>query len=203
MSIRDSHSENADISTAYSSHAKVPTIWTFVAADLASFGMLFAVFAVERAAQPHLFARSSILLDDKAGLANTLILITSSWVAALAVAAARRGQIIRVRRLLSLAIGLGTAFTIIKISEYTAKIGQGITPLTNDFFTYYFILTGVHFFHLIIGMIVLTGLAAGALNRGTIDKRYLGWLESGAIYWHMVDLLWVFLFPMLYLTGRM
>ena len=163
--------------------------------------MFFAVFMVERLGQPGLFARSANLLDSRLGLANTLILITSSWLVALSVLAARQGNIRRLRLLLPASIAVGAGFAVLKLAEYGDKVRHGITPLTNDFFSYYFILTGVHFLHYLIGMAVLLVLAVMAYRRPVIDSRTASWLDSGALYWHMVDLLWIFLFPILYLQG--
>src|SRR3546814_20322105 len=100
-----------------------------------------------------------------------------------------------------LAIAVGSCFGIVKIIEYSDKISHGITLMTNDFFTYYYILTGVHFLHVIIGIALLVTLVVMTGKTKQADARYMTWLDSSAIYWHMVDLLWVFLFPMLYLQG--
>lgn len=178
-----------------------PSIWMFLAADSVCFGIFFLVFMVERLGQRALFAESAHLLDARLGLINTLILITGSWLVALAVTAGRRGEGQKTRRLLLAAISVSSCFAIIKIFEYTTKISAGITPMTNDFFTFYFALTGVHFVHYTIGMAVLIYLATVSVNRVGVDKRYAIWLESGALFWHLVDLLWMFLFAMLYLLG--
>jgi nitric oxide reductase NorE protein len=177
----------------------VPTIWTFVAADTAGFGALFLVFMIERAAQRHLFEQSAQLLDVRIGLANTLILISSSWLVALAVLAAEEGRGRSARRLLTGGIAVGAAFGALKLWEYTEKFSHDITPFTNDFFTYYFVLTGVHFVHLIGGLLAMSFIAPTLTRRPVVDERTMYWLRSAGIYWHMVDLLWVFLFPLLYL----
>ena len=178
-----------------------PAIWSFIVADCAGFGIFFLVFMTERAGQPGLFASAARVLDVRLGLVNTLVLITSSWLVALATAAGRRGDARAVRRLLVAAIGVASIFGTIKISEYAIKVGDGITPLTNDFFMFYYVLTGVHFLHYAVGMAVLVAVAAMAFRAERIEGRTWHWLESGAIYWHVVDLLWIFLFPMLYLLG--
>ena len=182
-------------------HHDAPSIWAFIVADTASFGIFFAVFMSERLGQPALYAQSARLLDRRLGLINTLILITSSWLVALAVAASRDGKMHQVRRLLPAGIAVGGCFGVIKVIEYTTKIEHGITPLTNDFFSYYFILTGVHFMHYLIGLAVLAVLTVRAFRPQPRDGGEDNWLESGALYWHMVDLLWIFLFPMLYLQA--
>ena len=179
-----------------------PSIWTFIAIDCTSFGLFFAVFMWERMPQAALFDSSAGLLDVRFGLANTLVLITSSYLVALAVAAARRGDLHDVRRKLGLGMGVGAAFAVLKLTEYSLKIAGGITPQTNAFFGYYFGLTGVHFVHYTAGMIVLAVMLGRARRAPSIDPGLTSLMISGGIFWHMVDLLWVFLFPMLYLLGR-
>jgi nitric oxide reductase NorE protein len=178
-----------------------PPIWSFIVPDCAGFGIFFVVFMTERAGQVALFESSARALDARLGLANTLVLITSSWLVALATEAAKAGEARRVRRWLVLAVAVASVFGVIKLAEYGLKVGQGITPLTNDFFMFYYVLTGVHFLHYAVGMAVLVVLAAMTFRAERVDERNWRWIESGAIYWHVVDLLWIFLFPMLYLLG--
>ena len=176
-----------------------PGIWTFIAADCAGFAIFFIVFMSERLKQPALFDASARLLDIPLGLANTLILISSSWLVALAITAADAGRFQSAKRLLVGGLAVGGGFAILKIAEYHAKLTAGITPTSNGFFTLYFILTGIHFLHYVIGLVVLVAMIA-ALHRPKAESSGgLPWLEAGALYWHMVDLLWLFLFPMLYL----
>lgn len=177
-------------------HGETPGIWTFLAADCAGFAVFFLVFMAERAKAPDLFDRSARALDIGLGVANTLILVTSGWLVALAMALVSRGRVGAARACLAAGLAIGSAFAVLKVLEYHAKFSQGITPLTNGFFTFYFILTGVHFLHYAIGLVVLVAMLA-ALRGG--PRPAPGWLESGALYWHLVDVLWLFLFPMLYL----
>ncbi len=175
-----------------------PSIWTFIAADCAGFAIFFLVFMAERLKDPTLFDASARKLDVRLGLANTVILISSGLLVALAATAAERGDDRRARHLLIGGLAVGACFAVIKIAEYAEKIGDGITPTTNGFFTFYFILTGVHFLHYVIGVAVLAAMIS-ALRRRERSGDGAGWIESGGLYWHMVDLLWLFLFPMLYL----
>ena len=176
-----------------------PGIWTFIAADCAGFAIFFIVFMSERLKQPALFDASARLLDIPLGLANTLILISSSWLVALAITAADAGRLQSAKRLLVGGLAVGGGFAILKMAEYHAKLAAGITPTSNGFFTLYFILTGIHFLHYVIGLVVLVAMIA-ALHRPKAESDGgVAWLEAGALYWHMVDLLWLFLFPMLYL----
>ena len=177
-----------------------PSIWTFLVIDSISFGLFFLVFMVERLGQPELFAASAHQLDPVLGLVNTLILVTGSWLVALAVAAGRQAEALKTRRLLIAAILVSSGFALVKVVEYGAKLSAGITITTNDFFTFYYALTGFHLFHYLLGMAALVYLAATAQRCG-VEPRYSTWLESGALFWHLVDLLWIFLFAMLYLLG--
>ncbi|TVT48659.1 MAG: cytochrome c oxidase subunit 3 family protein [Denitromonas halophila] len=177
------------------------SIWIFLVADSVSFGLLFLVFMVERLGQPVLFAESAHRLNALLGLGNTLILITGSWLVALAVAACRVGSVDRTRRRLVAAIVVSSGFAFVKIFEYGSKVGDGITPLTNDFYTFYYALTGFHLLHYLTGMGALIYLAVLTVRVHEIEARFTLWLESAALFWHVVDLLWIFLFAMLYLLG--
>lgn len=176
-----------------------PGFWVFILAELIFFGVLFISYVYERSGQAELFARSQRALDVGLGLTNTLILLTSSWFVALAVHEARDNAPRRVCGFLTLSILCGMAFTGIKIVEYGAKLGAGITMLTNDFFTFYYFLTSLHLLHLIAGTIVLTLVAVRA-RRGAYHSGDVEGIETAAVYWHMVDLFWVMLFPLLYLA---
>ncbi|PKO89840.1 MAG: cytochrome-c oxidase [Betaproteobacteria bacterium HGW-Betaproteobacteria-12] len=180
---------------------EVPSIWAFITADVLAFALFFVLFMAERGRQVALFDQSSLQLDANLGLLNTLILITSSWLVALGVEAARHGNRLALRRWLLLAMLVGAGFAVTKFIEYSAKIGHGITMLSNDFFMFYFALTGIHFLHFLVGIGVLLMLWMQARDR-ELAGSFMVWLESGGIYWHMVDLLWIVLFPMLYLLGR-
>ncbi|CAM8664605.1 cytochrome c oxidase subunit 3 [Sphingobium cupriresistens] len=178
----------------------VPGILTFIAADIANFILFFGYFMVERMAQPALFARSAALLDIRLGLLNTLILITSGWQVTLAVEGARTGHMPKVRRHLLCAIAVGLCFGVVKGIEYATKIAQGLTPRTDAFFTFYYVFTGIHLLHYAIGIALLVATFARA-RADRADPGFIDWTISCALFWHMVDLLWIFLFAMLYLQG--
>jgi len=173
-------------------------LWVFILADMAMFGMFFLVFTLGRAENPALFETSRQHLNANLGLANTLILLTSSWMMVQAVHAARHQDRARTIRFLTLTILIGSGFAVTKIVEYAAKAKAGISMLTNDFFMYYFVYTGIHFVHFLMGIAALAVTLSKA-RRDTLDHRYRIWIESVGCYWHMVDLLWVMLFPLLYL----
>lgn len=173
-------------------------VWFFISADISMFALFFLLFMVERYKAAALFEQSRRLLDPALGVLNTLILLSSSWLVALAVHSARAGQREAVRRYLTLGMLVGAGFAVTKIYEYWHKISSGITLLTNDFFMFYFALTGLHFLHFAVGMGVLAVCLAKSRS-DAMDEHFVVWIESSGCYWHMVDLLWIVLFPMLYL----
>jgi len=174
-------------------------LWVLVLGDLTVFALFFSAFAFYRSRDVELYQASQATLNRHYGVANTLLLLTGSWLVALALESARNRLPSRAARLLVLAIGCGSAFAVVKYCEYGEKVRAGIGPATNDFFMYYFVLTGIHFLHVLVGLgllcwafVRLRGSAAGAEPRLVL-------LECSGIYWHMVDLLWIVLFPLLYL----
>ncbi|MBN3838412.1 cytochrome c oxidase subunit 3 [Burkholderia sp. Ac-20349] len=181
--------------------APVPGILFFIIADIAIFGAFFVAFMIERRGQLELFDVSSRSLNIGLGLLNTLILMTSGMFVAFAVNAARRAQVGQARRWLLLAMLVGAGFGVTKLTEYFDKFSHGISMLTNDFFMFYFVLTGAHFIHFVAGMIILATLWFRAAREPVHDGPLFEWIEAGALYWHMVDLLWIVIFPMLYLVG--
>lgn len=176
-------------------------LWTFVFMDMVIFLMIFLTFMIERRQHLDLYAMSQLALDERFGLANTLILLTSSWMVVEAVHAARRHDVTRVERWLTGAWLLGLMFCVSKLIEYTLKIQSGITPAGNSFYSYYFFITIVHFLHVLAGMVFIAYCRFGARTRGH-TKAYVTGLENVGLFWHFVDVLWIFIFPLLYLLGR-
>lgn len=176
----------------------VDGVWIFVGADIAFFGLLFVSFMLGRRDNLAVFEASRQTLDFNFGGINTLILLTSSWFVALAVNAARRDRSDLIARYLVGALLSGLAFGVSKIIEYTREIGAGYSPLSNDFFMYYFTLTGIHFMHVLAGCVVIGVMLMRARSGAYTSQNHVG-LEVGATYWHMVDLLWIMIFPLLYL----
>lgn len=174
-------------------------VWFFIVADMGMFALFFLLFMVGQAQDPDTYRQSRSLLAPQVGLLNTLILVTSGWFMARAVEAARKGNWDSARRGILLALTVGMGFAVTKMFEYWDKISHGITIQTNEFFTYYFAFTGLHFLHFVVGVGVL--LATLGKIRQADDAVRLNWIESAGNYWHMVDLLWMILFPMLYLAG--
>lgn len=177
-----------------------PGVWVFVLGDMLMFAVFFAAFLIQRGAHPDLFAAGRQSLTVAFGAINTIVLLTSSLLVATAVRAHREGMRGRARMLVACAGGCAALFAALKIAEWAIKIDDGHTPGESLFFTYYFLLTGMHFLHLTIGAGVLTywWRLLGRPPRPEGEARVVGCCAS---YWHMVDLLWVVLFPVLYLTA--
>jgi nitric oxide reductase NorE protein len=176
----------------------VEGVWVFVFADMTMFAVMFLSFMIDRHKNPALFEQSRQALNLDLGGINTLILLTSSMLVVLAIDALRHDRSGLAPRFFALAMGCGFAFMLSKAIEYTEKFRAGITLLTNDFFMYYFVLTGIHLVHVIAGNVVLAVLWLKSRSRQ--GGGSLSLYECGATYWHMVDLLWVCLFPLLYLV---
>jgi nitric oxide reductase NorE protein len=180
-------------------------IWIFILLDMLIFAEMFCIFVWYRAGDRELFEASRHAVNPAYGLVYTLLLLTSSWCVVLAVSAARKRLFDTASALVLWAVGLGAAFVVIKLVEYGAKVSGGITPITNQFFMFYFVLTFVHLLHASVGLGVLTymrGLAR-ALRRSCVEagQRPMRMIEVSGIYWHMVDLLWIVLFALFYLRG--
>lgn len=169
-----------------------PMMWVLILTEVVTFGLLFMIFAVTRAVQPAIFAAGQAKLDPVLGGINTLVLVTSGWLAALAVEARTDGRRWTARLQLAGAMTLGLAFVAIKSLEYWAKVQAGIGLETNTFFTLYFLLTGFHLLHVLLGIVILFAVA---LSDGVEN------LKTGTSFWHMVDLVWIVMYPLVYLIG--
>ena len=173
-------------------------VWVFVLGDMMVFGCFFLVFLYYRGFDPEGFNAAQATLNVNLGALNTILLLTGSWFVATAVEKLRAGQANLASRYFWGGWACGAGFSIVKIIEYREKVGEGYTLITNDFFMYYYVLTGIHFLHLIVGMGVLTFLALKA--RAATADGDMRLFEAGGVYWHMVDLLWIVLFPLIYLV---
>jgi cytochrome c oxidase subunit 3 len=185
-------------------------MWAFLVTEVMFFGGLFAAYTVYRYLYPHAFSEASHHLNYIVGAINTAVLIGSSMTMALAVRAAqlgqRRGQIV----FLLLTIVLGSTFLGIKVFEYHEKFVHHLVPGRNFhfegpygreaqiFFSLYFAMTGMHAVHMIIGIGMLATLTVLAW-RGNFSSEYYTPVELGGLYWHFVDIVWIYLFPLLYL----
>ncbi|MFN9586758.1 MAG: cytochrome c oxidase subunit 3 [Pseudomonadaceae bacterium] len=174
-------------------------IWLFLLGDMICFALFFALFSYTKLDQHALFVESQQALNLHTGSLNTVLLLASSWFVVLAVKAARQRMVNASRGLLIPAFLCGTGFAVVKVYEYQEKAAAGIGFLTNDFYLFYYLITGMHFAHVLIGLPLLAYFAF-ALRRDRLDQQTLNNLESSAIFWHMVDLLWIVIFPLIYLV---
>ena len=187
-------------------------MWVFLAQEVMFFGGLFLTYLVYRSAYPITFAEASHHLSVPLGGTNTVILITSSLTMALAVFASETGKHKMLMAFLLLTLFLGMGFLGIKTIEYHDKYidhlipGLGFTyhgphgPQAQIFFSLYFVMTGMHALHMVIGMGLLIWLMALA-RKGKFSPEYHSPVELFGLYWHFVDIVWIFLFPLLYLIG--
>ena len=188
-------------------------MWVFLATEVMFFGGMFLGYTIYRSTYPEAFADASNHLDIWLGTINTAVLIGSSFTMALAVRSAQLGARKPLVRFLILTLVLGALFLGIKFTEYYAKIEEHLVPGSNFnyagplgraaeiFFSFYFAMTGMHALHMIIGLALLTGLIVKA-GRGRFSSVYNTPVELVGLYWHFVDIVWIFLFPLLYLVGR-
>lgn len=167
-------------------------MWVLIASELLVFGAgLLACLSV-RIADPGQFAADQALLDQAAGALNTLVLVTSGLCAAIALRLREAERRTAARRWLLAAGSLGVVFLIVKGLEYASKASMGIGIETSPFFTFYFLITGFHALHVVAGIVVL-GIVAWA------DR--VRNMEAAVAFWHLVDLVWVLLFPIIYVLG--
>jgi cytochrome c oxidase subunit III len=187
-------------------------MWLFLASEIMMFGALFVGALIFLTLHPSAFREGAQHLDWRMGAINTFFLLTSGLTMGLAVIAAQAGQQSKVRMNLILSILLASGFLIVKSIEYSTKFEHGTLPgrfwhghgfhdpLVHVFYGFYFVMTGLHGLHVLIGM----GLMFFALIRSTkvrFTRAYFTPVEMVALYWALVDLVWVFLFPLLYLIG--
>jgi len=174
--------------------------WVFLFGDMLVFGVFFVTFMVERAKAPELFDVARTSLHIGVGVINTLVLLTSSLCIVVALGAIRGGAKSIATNAVSVAIGCGLIFIGLKVFEYVALATSGHGPGANNFFLYYFILTGLHLFHVCVGIGVLAFLLTQA-RRSELNSTRMAAVEGGACFWHLVDLLWIVLFALLYLVS--
>jgi nitric oxide reductase NorE protein len=174
-------------------------LWVLIMGDMLVFSIFFATYLVYRAQNVALYVRSQLSMERGYGLLNTGLLLTSSWFVAIAVSDARAGRRERALRMLLGALACGIGFVISKAFEWGGKIRLGITLNSNEFYTFYYMLTGIHLLHVLIGLVVLSYLLARS-RRPAPGAGYVAVMEGGGAFWHLVDLLWIVLFALIYLV---
>jgi nitric oxide reductase NorE protein len=163
---------------------------------MVTFSCYFAAYMFDRGQQPGVFLQSQRYLSQNVAALHTLLLLASSLFVALSVRATRAGDFAVASRFLSLGGACGAGFVLSKVVEWSSKLVKGLTLGTNAFFMHYYMLTGVHLFHVLLGLVFL-GILWRELNGVRPPRVRL--VEVGATYWHMVDFLWIIIFPLLYL----
>lgn len=185
-------------------------MWLFLVTEVNLFGGLFIAYAYMRNKYPAGFHHGGAQLNSVLGVTNTLVLLTSSLTAALAVWAIQQGRARQSRQLLLVTVLLGFMFLVIKTFEWSAKFHHGIYPSSSHlstlphgeqiFFGLYFTMTGLHGVHVLVGMAVL-GVIARAVGQARVTRERNVLLENGVLYWHLVDVVWIFLLPLFYLAA--
>ena len=186
-------------------------MWIFLASELLLFGALFALYGSYRSMYPHDFGEALRHNNIALGTLNTLVLITSSLTVALSVHAMRHARHRASAGYIAATLALAMVFLAVKAFEYAAHFHEGIFPGaafrfvgldtfgSRMFFTLYFLFTGLHGLHVVAGMAVLTWLLVRVMRGSVTPSSHIA-LELGGLYWHLVDLVWIFLWPLLYLA---
>ncbi|HFC05490.1 MAG TPA: cytochrome c oxidase subunit 3 family protein [Rhizobiales bacterium] len=168
-----------------------PIMWVLIASELVVFGAIFVGFEILRINEPEVFLQSQNHLERLPAAINTMVLITSGFCAAMAVHYQSDNNTGKTRLWLLAAALLGVVFLVVKFMEYSEKWAVGISIDTNDFYMLYFLSTGFHAMHVIFGIVIL--FVVGWKN--SVEN-----VVTGTAFWHMVDLIWVILFPIAYLV---
>ena len=175
-------------------------LWIFILGDMTLFAAIMLVFLWERRMQPEAFNEAAHQLLQPIGAVNTLVLLLSSYLVVRALTAHRAGRHDSAGHLVLGAIGCAAVFVGLKAVEYSSELSSGHTPASGTFFTFYFILTGLHLLHVVVGSALLLAWK-GTLTRGRPWTTVQRFIEGIASYWHMVDLLWVAIFALVYLVS--
>lgn len=171
-------------------------MWIFILVELTAFAFFFIGFAVTEQLNKQMFIEGKAQLHTFSGVINTIALITSSLFVALSVNALHRKKLKYTAFHLFVGLIFALVYLFVKGWEYQSLFSQGIDIETNTFFTLYFLITAFHFLHVILGMVILVYMLIRALKNAYQDD-FTGF-EAGACYWHMVDMLWIILFPLIY-----
>ncbi len=172
-------------------------IWFLIFIELTEFAFFFIVFLIGKSHYPQLFYQGPTQLNTLAGMSNTLILISGSFFVARAVSAIKKDQRRQTILFLWLTFVMGAAYCVIKIWEYQWNIQSGFDSSSNYFFGVYYYLTFNHFVHVLMAMFVILWVVIG-MHLGNYNARHHATLESAGLYWHMIDLVWIIIFPLLY-----
>lgn len=184
-------------------------VWIFLATELMMFGALFAGYSIYRAKYPEAWIEGSALLDWRMGTLNTIVLLLSSFTMALAVRDTQMGNNKKALNKVVVTIICALIFMVIKYFEYTAKFDHGLFPAEGFwnhegaegirlYFVTYFVMTGLHGIHILIGIGLMLWLVKRLKNNEFSPKYYTA-IDGVGLYWHIVDVIWIYLFPLMYL----
>jgi len=183
-------------------------MWLFLFTELLLFGGLFLVYTIYRYMNAEAFLNASYELNVVMGTVNTIVLLTSSLTVAMSITALQKGNVKLSLTLIWVTIAFACVFLVIKYFEWTTKFDHGLFPGMDHynhlepgeklFFFLYYVMTGLHGLHVIIGGVVL-GFVIRGIKKGTVNQGRFIFLENGGLYWHLVDIIWIFLFPLFYL----
>ena len=175
-------------------------LWIIIFLEILTFTIGISVFLYQKSGDYEVFTQSQAMLNTGFGMINTLVLITGGFMMASSLRQLKAGNNDKSLWWIRAAIMMGFIFLSIKTYEYTEKIAHGLTIDYDSFFTFYWLLTGFHFIHVFMALIILLYLARN-IRKGTYSKDDYIDVESGGVFWHMCDLIWLFLFPVLYLMN--
>lgn len=175
-----------------------PAFWSMICGDMIVFGVVFNIFMWDRSQNVGTFINGSRHLNEATGIIFTLLMLVSSWFVVMALHCARRGRGRMGIGMVLLALASGLAFCIIKVVDYHEKVMEGFTPATDLFFTYYFSVTGMHLFHVMVAMVAML-FVLRRLHQNIITPADIKFMESVSVFWHLTDLLWVMIFALIYL----
>ncbi len=202
---QNAHTEH----THYDAEASKIGMWLFIFTELLLFGGLFIVYSIYRFMNQDAFHLAAEELNTTIGAINTILLLVSSMTIAMSTSTLQLKKKGVTLALLAVTVLIGLIFLVNKYFEWGLKFEHGIWPgsehLLNDFsqgeilfFGLYFVMTGLHALHIIIGLIIIL-VAAWRVHKGTVNENRASLLENAGLYWHLVDLIWIFLFPLFYL----
>lgn len=175
-------------------------VWIVIVVETITFGAGLVTFAVSRRDEPAVFAAGRAALHQPLALANTLVLLTGGWLMANAVARLREGRAKSAEAWILGASASGVTFLALKGVEWAEKLRHGLGLHHDSFFTYYWLLTGFHFLHVAVAVVILLGLYRGLRKGRYTAENHLD-VESGGAFWHMCDLIWLLVYPTIYLLG--
>lgn len=184
-------------------------MWLFLFTEVLLFGGMFLLYSVYRSRYSADFHLAAANLDVTLGAINTVVLITSSFTMAIAITAMQRGQVLLSTQMQWATAAMACVFLVNKYFEWSAKIGHGIYPGSEHmstlphgeilFYSLYFVMTGLHGLHVLIGLVILLVMVYFTKKSVVSETDYIK-LENAGLYWHLVDLIWIFLFPLFYLV---